>query len=733
MNLFQEYRFSDQMIIPRPSEARYILSILNRQGVRRRIVLVGERGCGKRSLIEEVLRALTGVDLGGALHELKPLFVSRTALLHQIHTLSDNSERAGIPGNALIIIEDMAPLLQTYNDSAGHNAKRQAMIDYLFAGSHALIGTVRTIEYQRFMVSDSFWQENLIPFIVQEMPLGNIRRILTHWQAVYHKQYQVTIPDRIIDEIMDLGLTLLKNHAFPQSGIELIEAVASSAVIRASLAGGNEVGPLIVQSDDLYEQLSHLLRIPVGNYLGIEENRIFKLKELLSREIFGQERALTDLVKAVQRALLGTREPGHAHPLGIFLFMGPTGVGKTETARALSKHLFGQDQSILMNMPEMQDPVDGIKRLRGAALAHRISDNPFSVIILDEIEKAPQRIREFFLNIFDTGLLKDIDERTIDASNAFFIMTSNVGSDLFEQSHGILPETFSDQDYLIKKSELLEALKKEQFRPEFINRIDEIVLFRPLLRSDIIKIIDSNLQSYTQLIQENEDKKVDYDFGITEVLAKGCDLNFGARDARRVLRRNIYSHLLRTDQYYQAKKIEIMRSELLRSLDQIHVVVVSKSEKDGISLILNLNKSRFNLEYTRFEDVKDFLNALPTLRFDIVLFHTNITQEGTKHSTLGLGLNSLKKMDHRASIFIVVDSFQSLNMYKPYMSQGVRGLLRVAELESWLTGFIAEVRQRKSITQLVEFNFENLVWKQIYDEQKQTLFLILESYGQLKK
>jgi len=732
-DLLQEYKTTDRMIVPRPEARQYILSILNRQAAHRRVLLFGERGCGKKVLIEEVVRKLLTSKASSDMQNLKPLLVNQSALDHQLINVSVERVFPEIFPDALIIIEDLGPLLIRPSDTVTLQSVKLALRHWLFSGPQACIAAVTSLDYQLCMVTDDFWQQALTPFLVQELTAGNVRSVLTHWQTVYQRYYQVVIPDRLVDEIIDLGPTLLKNHAFPLCGIELLEAIASSAVIRADQQGPEEKKTTTVLADDLYEQLSHLLRIPVGNYLGIEEDRVLRLKKNLSLEIIGQERALNAIVRAVQQALLGTKEPGHAHPLGIYLFMGPTGVGKTESARALSRLLFGLDQSIMINMPEFQDPLEGIKRLRGAALAYPINDNPFSVIILDEIEKSPQRIREFFLNIFDQGTFKDINEKTVDASNTFFIMTSNVGSELFEQSHGILPETFSDQDYQIKKSELLDALKKEHFRPEFINRIDEIVLFKPLLRSDIVQIIDSNLNAYARIIEETEAKKVDYDFGIAEVLAKGCDLNFGARDARRIIRRNIYSHILRTTQYYQAGTIEITRSELLRSMDMVSIVVLSKSEKDGISLVLNLNQNRYNLKIHRFDDLKVFGDTISTIHFDIVLLHSSITQEGTKHSTLGLALNSLKKIDHRAAIYIVVDAFQTLNTYKPYISQGVRSLLRAAELETWLASTVAELKQRKSITQLVDFNYENLVWKQHYNEKNRTLSLVLESFGHTKR
>ncbi|MFC1851393.1 AAA family ATPase [candidate division CSSED10-310 bacterium] len=717
---------SDPLLI-RKTESQYLLSILNRQGARRRAVIIGRRGSGRSTLIAEVIRRLTNSQIPESLKQLKPYRIDIAAVLVRVTGQKSFQDLPPIQRDRLLIIENLDEFFTIGAVLTEAKAAQHFLSSWVLSGDHPIL-TIMTPEiYQHHLSYNSLWQKNLSPFYFREMMIREIRRILSLWQKKYEQNYELSIPDRVLDEIMELGHSLLTDTAFPLCGIELLEAVCSSAIIR--LSEEEETTERSVNSDDLYSHMSQLLRIPVGNYLGIEERRVLQLRNRLSTEIFGQEKAINALVRAVQRALLGTKEPGHAHPLGVFLFMGPTGVGKTETARALSRHLFGEDQSILLNMAEFQDPIEGIKRLQGGALAEPVSKNPFSVVVLDEIEKSSQRIREFFLNVFDYGVIKDIHERDIDASKTFFIMTSNVGSDLFEQSHGILPEAFSEQDYKIKKTELLETLKKEQFRPEFINRVDDLLLFKPLSRDDIAQIIEANLNMYSKLILAKEEKQVEIDPGIPQILAKGCDLNFGARDARRIIRKNIYSHILKTEQYYQAKNIKIVRSESLRAMDYVNIMICSLNPKDGISLVLDLNMDKFNIDVTRIQDLRDFSKTMNMKKFDIILLHSSLATEGTQRSALDQTLSYMKKIDHRALLYLVVDALQPLAKFKAYITQGVGGLIRVSEIDDWLVDVVGEVQQRQRIVQTVEYNYEEMEWHIKFSRKEKTLTITLTSLG----
>lgn len=721
MEILKPYHIRSGPILARASEVDYLLTVLNRRGNRRRALLIGKSGTGRATLLSETVKKLNSPYLPVALNSLKPTKVDLSFIL--THSLDKILfDKFSISEDLLLIIENLDFLFNFANHS-NNDAFLSRFMVWLLSGNNPILSTISIESYNHYFLQNSTWEHSFLPYNVSELPLSRIRKILLLWRNKYQKEYQVEIPLRIIDEILELGNSLLEKQAFPKSGIELIEACAASASLKEKASVSKKQ---VVTEEDLYSHISQQLKIPVGNYLGIEQKRVENLLTGISYEIKGQEKALTTFVKAVQHALLGTREPGHPHPLGIFLFMGPTGVGKTETARALARHLFGKDQSIMLNMAEFQDPLEAINRLKSSALAQKIKHNPFSVVILDEIEKAPFRVREFFLNLFDYGLLSDINEHEIRADKTFFIMTSNVGSDLFDYSRGVLPESFSDHDYKIKKEALLEALKKESFRPEFINRIDELILFKPLNRHDILNIIKTNLKLYSEMLKEREDKNVNIDPGVIQLLANGCNLNFGARDARRIIRRNIYSRILKTEDYYKAENINISRSKALRASDYVKIIVCSKNPKDGISLILKLNATQYNLDIQRLDNVKEIERILPGSHTDLVLLHSSLSSESTERSNLVQALSFLKKLEHRAQIFLVIDSRQPLNQYKEYVSEGVTGLLRVSEIEDWLVGKVAEIKQRKKINQSYDFNIDELSWVVTFNDEDRTFKLILE-------
>lgn len=724
--LLHPYKISQSPLLSRDVDRRFLLSILHRQESYRRVFIIAPRGIGKKVLVEETLRELSASNELKSMVKLDPFRITTENLFDLFYSGESIPDFPELKETMLVIIEDFHHFLHSVLSLTEKQVMFGAIMNWLFGGKHGLIATITPDIFQELAQRNHFWFSHVTSYYLKPLSPLYIRKVLLLWRKRYEQKYNVEIPLRLVDEIIEFGSALIKSPSFPQCGIELLEAVSSAAVVKSFDEASTGSGPVLVSSADLYEQLSGLLRIPVGNYLGIDPKKVLKLQKLINDEIFGQDKAIVSLVRSVQQSLLGAKEPGHERPMGIFLFMGPTGVGKTETARALSRHLFGEDQSLLINMAEFQDPIEGIHRLRGEALASQIKENPFSVVILDEIEKSSHRVREFFLNVFDFGTFRDLKEQEIDATNTFFIMTSNVGADLFEQTHGILPESFSDHDYKIKKLELLDALKKEDFRPEFINRIDEIILFKPLSRTDISQIISSSLQVFAQSLHEAEEKDVIIDEGIPPILSRGCDLNFGARDARRVLRKNIYSRILKTSEYFQSSRIEIKRSMSLRSLDDINLAVVSFKPKDGIDLILSMFDDSYSIKLNRFNSVTDFARMLSSYRFDIIILHSSLEPEGKGKSGLQETLDHLKRQDHSASLYMVIDSFQPLSLFKKYMEQGVRGLLRLSELEEWLKGMVLEMRQRRSMSQSVDFNYEELHWSLTFSAKDKSLQLVLE-------
>jgi ATP-dependent Clp protease ATP-binding subunit ClpB len=315
------------------------------------------------------------------------------------------------------------------------------------------------------------------------------------------------------------------------------------------LADFQKTNPLlreVVTEEDVAKIVSRWTGIPVTRLLEEEAKKLEKMEEILSKRVIGQEEAIKAISNAIRRARAGISE--EKRPLGSFLFLGPTGVGKTETARALAEFLFNDENAMIrLDMSEYMEEHSVAKMIgsppgyvgyeEGGQLTEKIRRRPYSVILLDEIEKAHPRVFNILLQILEDGRLTDAKGRTASFKNAILIMTSNVGSDIIAKE---APLGFLAEEKIAQKESLKEkvmAALKENFRPEFLNRIDEIIIFNYLSKSEIRKIVDLELERVSQRLK---DKKITIEVtkSAKELLAeKGFDPNLGARPLKRVIQR----------------------------------------------------------------------------------------------------------------------------------------------------------------------------------------------------
>ena len=315
----------------------------------------------------------------------------------------------------------------------------------------------------------------------------------------------------------------------------------------------NSKNVLNLNEEDIAEVIASWTKIPVNKITQDENDKLKHLEETLHKRVIGQNEAVEAVSKAIRRGRVGLKDPNR--PIGSFLFLGPTGVGKTELSKALAEALFGnEDAMIRVDMSEFMEPHSVAKLIGsppgyvgyddGGQLTEKIRRKPYSVILFDEIEKAHPDVMNMLLQILDDGRLTDAQGRTVNFKNTVIIMTSNVGARMITDknvlgfSQNADKKEGQEREYETIKKDVMAELKK-QFRPEFINRIDDIIVFHKLNDDDIKQIIDIMLKQVQKRLKEQE-YNVEIDDSVKELIAKkGIDANYGARPLKRAIQSNV--------------------------------------------------------------------------------------------------------------------------------------------------------------------------------------------------
>ena len=306
----------------------------------------------------------------------------------------------------------------------------------------------------------------------------------------------------------------------------------------------------VVTEDDVAAVVSVWTKIPVARLSVTEQSRLLELDKKLHERVVGQDEAVTAVANAVRRSRAGLRSP--ERPIGAFLFLGPTGVGKTELSKALAASLFGDEKSLIrVDMSEYMEkhavskligsPPGYVGYDEGGQLSEMVRRNPYSVILFDEVEKAHPDIYNVLLQVLDDGIITDSQGRRVDFKNTIIIMTSNLGADkiIDPKSIGFVTDDSADKSHEEMKSRIMDAVK-EQFKPEFINRLDDIIVFRSLNEDEVLEISDLMLKELKSRVAETAELKLSYGMKLKRfIFEKGYDKKFGARPLRRAMQQYI--------------------------------------------------------------------------------------------------------------------------------------------------------------------------------------------------
>ncbi|MFE7790464.1 ATP-dependent Clp protease ATP-binding subunit [Streptomyces sp. NPDC057460] len=600
-------------VIGRDAEIEQTIEVLARRS-KNNPVMIGEAGVGKTAIVEGLAQRIADSDVPDILLGRRVVQLDLSGVVAGTRFRGDFEERlTGLideirahSGELIIFIDELHTVVGAGGGSEGGPMDASNMLKPALArGELHVVGASTLEEYRRYIEKDAALARRFQPVLIPEPSPADAVEILRGLQDRYEAHHQVRYTDEALFAAVELSDRYLTDRYLPDKAIDLMDqagarvrlrsstrgtnvralereveqltrdkdqAVAAEQYERASelrdrltdleqrIAGGNDVRQprshvAEVTVEDIADIVSRQTGIPVSSLTQEERDRLLGLEEHLHKRVIGQDEAVTAVADAVMRSRAGLADP--SRPIGSFLFLGPTGVGKTELARALAEALFGsEDRMIRLDMSEYQER-HTVSRLVGAPpgyvgfeeagqFTEAVRRNPYSLLLLDEIEKAHPDVFNILLQVLDDGRLTDSQGRTIDFKNTVIVMTSNLGSQAITGRGGAMGfgAGDTDADEQARRERVLRPLR-EHFRPEFLNRIDEIVIFRQLADQQLRQITNMLLDDSRRRLRA-QDVTVDVTLAAVEWLAqRGYQPEYGARPLRRTIQREVDNRLSR--------------------------------------------------------------------------------------------------------------------------------------------------------------------------------------------
>jgi ATP-dependent Clp protease ATP-binding subunit ClpC len=525
-------------VIGRDDEIKRVIQILGRRS-KNNPCLVGEPGVGKTAIVEGVASLMVSGQVPDYLMKKKLIGISLGGLLAGSKFRGEFEERLTqlineVKGQNIILFIDEIHTIVGAGATQGAMDAANLLKPFMSRDDIQLIGATTISEYRRYIEKDKALERRLQPVMIDEPSLDDCILMLKGLQGQYESYHQLSISDDSIVNAVKASQKYITDRYLPDKAIDLMDEAAS----RARLDKKKTLEKL-----DVLDVVSMWTGIPVGEIDVSSEAHLLSLEKRLNTHVFGQENAIHLVAKSIQRNRIGLSSD--ERPLGSFLFLGPTGIGKTELAKALSLELFGKkDALIRIDMSEYIEK-HSVSKLIGSSpgyvayedggqLTEKVRTHPFSVILFDELEKAHPDVINILLQLLDEGHLTDGKGNRVNFKQTIIIFTSNIGTSFIKKSIG-----FNTESKL--EFELQKALK-ESFRNEFLNRIDELIIFKPLLEGELDKIIGKLLEELTDRVEEIG-YKISFTDGVRKKLAQTYEEEYGVRSIKRQVVRLIENPL----------------------------------------------------------------------------------------------------------------------------------------------------------------------------------------------
>lgn len=598
-------------VIGRDEETQRVLEILCRR-IKNNPCLIGEPGVGKTAIAEGLAQRIAEGHIPELLRDKRVISLDLTSMVAGSKYRGEFEDRLKKVISEIKQVKDVILFIDEIHTIVGAGGAEGAidasniLKPALARGEIQCIGATTIDEYRKYIEKDTALERRFQPVTVGEPSKEDTLLILKGIRDKYEAHHRVQITDEALDAAVNLSFRYITDRFMPDKAIDLIDEAAAKVRINSlttpadlkevetaleaitkekedainvqdfekaaqlrdtekklkedleqkknSWMSESSLHVQIVDGEDIANVVSKWTKIPLDKLNETESERLLTLEEKLASRVIGQEDGIKALAQAVRRARVGLKDP--RRPIGSFVFLGPTGVGKTELCKALAEVMFGDENScIRIDMSEYMEK-HGVSKLIGAPpgyvgydeggqLTEKVRRNPYSVILLDEVEKAHPEIFNVLLQILEDGRLTDGKGKVVDFKNTIIIMTSNIGASNLKKQKTMGFATVdrkNDAEYEKMRDNMMEELKNT-FKPEFLNRIDDIIVFHQLEENHLLKIVDLMLKNTKSVLREHEIYLHFSDDAKKFLVKKGTELSYGARPLRRVITRNIEDKL----------------------------------------------------------------------------------------------------------------------------------------------------------------------------------------------
>ena len=625
-------------VIGRQKEIERVIQILSRR-TKNNPILIGEPGVGKTAIAEGLAQRIVQGSVPHMLQDMQVISLSMASLVAGAkyrgefeERLKNIMEEITAAGNVILFIDEMHTLVGA-GAAEGSIDAANILKPALSRGEIRVIGATTLKEYKKYLEKDAALERRFQPIMIQEPGFDDAMAILRGLRDKYEAFHRAKIQDDALEAAVRLSQRYIADRFLPDKAIDLMDEAASKVRVRAvaqpkhiremeaqvekyerekeaavtaqayeeaarirdeeaklkeDLAAAKEKwqkkenNRITVGAEDIAEVVAMWTGIPVQRLAAKESDKLLHMEKILKQRVVGQNEAVTAVAKAIRRARAGLKDP--KRPIGSFLFLGPTGVGKTELARALAEALFTSEESIIrFDMSEFMEkhnvskligaPPGYIGHEDGGQLTDAVRRKPYSIILLDEVEKAHPDVFNVLLQVLEDGRLTDSQGRVADFKNTVIIMTSNAGANFMRQDTPALgfatkEASVQEKQKAAKKAVLNEV--KKIFRPEFLNRLDEMIVFHSLGKEELNKIIDIMLRDVKKRLTEMNIGLEISPAAKAKLIADGSDFKYGARPLKRVIQREIEDEIA-----------ERLLQRVFRSGDTIYV----KKIKTGLDFV----------------------------------------------------------------------------------------------------------------------------------------------------